>query len=426
MGAEMPALSAVVARLPQPEIHLAAYGGIVFPIALIIESPVIMLLAASTALSKDWPSYRRIYRFMMLTGAVMTGLHILLAFTPLYDFVVNVLIQTPPEIVEPGRVGLRIMLPWTWCIAYRRFNQGVMIRFGYSQKVGIGTAIRLTTDLIVLLIGYRLGLPGIVVGAGTVAAGVLSEAIYAGLAVRPVLRNDLKNAPIVEPALNLRTFLKFYVPLALTSLIQLIANPLGSMGLSRMPLALQSLAVWSVITGLIFMLRSMGIALNEVVVALLDEKNSSTNLYRFTLYLSGGATLFLLLVAATPLSDFWFSTVSALEPDLAQMARLGLWIALPLPALSALQSWYQGALLYGKNTGHITVSVVIYLLTSLVVLVVGILYQRTPGLYFGLAALTISVLTQTAWLWYTSRPVITHVRKRDQLSQASAISPSLD
>jgi hypothetical protein len=68
MGAELPALSAVVARLPNPEINLAAYGGIVFPLALIIESPIIMLLAASTALSKDLDSYQKIRRFTMVSG----------------------------------------------------------------------------------------------------------------------------------------------------------------------------------------------------------------------------------------------------------------------------------------------------------------------------------------------------------------------
>ncbi|MGD8396518.1 MAG: hypothetical protein PVF43_13705, partial [Candidatus Eiseniibacteriota bacterium] len=52
MGVELPLVSAVLARFPDPEIHLAAYGGIVFPLALLIEAPIIMLLAASTALSK--------------------------------------------------------------------------------------------------------------------------------------------------------------------------------------------------------------------------------------------------------------------------------------------------------------------------------------------------------------------------------------
>ncbi len=53
MGLEGPAISAVIARLANPEINLAAYGGVVFPLALFIEAPIIMLLAASTALSTD-------------------------------------------------------------------------------------------------------------------------------------------------------------------------------------------------------------------------------------------------------------------------------------------------------------------------------------------------------------------------------------
>ncbi len=58
MGLEQPLVGAVIARLAEPTINLAALGGVVFPVALIIEAPVIMLLAASTALSKDWASYK--------------------------------------------------------------------------------------------------------------------------------------------------------------------------------------------------------------------------------------------------------------------------------------------------------------------------------------------------------------------------------
>ena len=84
MSAEGSAVSAIVARLADPEINLAAYGGVVFPLSLIIESPIIMLLSASTALSKDWDSYLKLKRFMMRAGALLTTLHVLIAFTPLY------------------------------------------------------------------------------------------------------------------------------------------------------------------------------------------------------------------------------------------------------------------------------------------------------------------------------------------------------
>jgi hypothetical protein len=417
MGVELPILSAIVARLPNPEINLAAYGGVVFPLSLIIEAPIIMLLAASTALSKDWHSYRLIYRFMIITASVLTGVHLLVAFTPLYFFVVDKIIGVPQEIINPSRIGLMIMLPWTFSIAYRRFHQGILIRFGYSRAVGVGTVIRLSANVIVLLIGYFYGkFPGIVVASSAVATGVVAEAIFIGIVVRPVIKNNLLPAPPVEPALSLRSFLDFYIPLAMTSLLTLLANPIGSAALSRMPLALSSLAVWPVITGLIFMLRSLGIALNEVVVALLDIPRSSKNLFRFALFLSAGTTAALLLITATPLSGIWFRYVSALDLPLAQLAQKGIWIALPLPALSVMQSWYQGAILYGRKTQGITESVVIYLLTSAITLGIGVWLASIAGLYVGLFSLTLSVAMQTIWLWIRSRPVLAQLKERDFLT----------
>lgn len=407
MGAELPALSAVVARLPDARINLAAYGGIVFPLALIVESPIIMLLAASTALSKDTASYHKIWKFMMVAGAALTALHILIAWTPLYYAVVRGLLGSPEEIIEPARIGLKIMLPWTWTIAYRRFNQGVMIRFGHSRSVGAGTVVRLTAGLTVLFIGLAIGtLPGIVVATSAVAAGVTSEAIFAGRVVRPVLRNELADAPAVEPPLTYPVFFAFYIPLVLTSLIGLIAQPIGSAALSRMPDPISSLAVWPVVTGLVFMVRGLGIAFNEVVVALLDEPGAYAALRRFAMILIAGTTALLLLLAATPLSRLWFEVVSALPPDLSALAGIAIWIALPLPALSALQSWFQGRLLHARRTRGITEAVVIFLVVDAGILIAGVVWGGLIGLYVGLVAMVASMAAQTAWLGIRARGVV--------------------
>ncbi len=414
MGMELPMLTAIVARLADPKINLAAYGGVVFPLALIIESPIIMLLAASTTLSKDWESYRKLWKFMMITGAALTGLHILVAFTPLYYIVVEGIIGAPEEIVEPARIGLMIMLPWTWAIAYRRFNQGVLIRFGHSRAVSIGTAIRLFADVTVMGIGYVVGtVPGIIVATSAVAAGVISEAVYVGFRVQPVIRDEVKSAPTVDPPLTLRAFIEFYVPLAMTSLLLLLVQPMGSAALSRMPQPLESLAVWPVVTGLIFMLSGLGIAYNEVVVTLLDEPHSAGNLRRFAALLTGVTTFLLLVICATPLAGFWFERLLALPPSLALLARKGLWLALLIPGLNALQSWYQGAILHSRKTRGISEAVIIFLLTISIILWVGVARGAVIGVYVGLAAFASGMLAQTVWLWYRSRPAILAAFQRD-------------
>ncbi len=410
----MPAITAVMARLAHPEISLATHGGVVFPLSLIIEAPIIMLLSASVALSKDMASYERIYRFMMISGFVLTALHIAVAFTPLFDFVVTRLLGAPPEVIEPARIGLQIMTPWTWAIAYRRFQQGVLIRFGHPEAVSIGTAIRLLSGFAVLAVGLIVGtIPGFIIGAATQATGTVSEAIYAGLRVRPVVRNQLRRLPQGTP-IEWSKFYSFYMPLALTSILNQVWQPIGSAAISRMPKALESLAVWSVVSGLVFMLRSLGYAYNEVVVALLDQEGSYFHLRQFTRFLGSAVSILHLLIAISPLAFLWFSYVSAISPDLVSLAVTGFWLAAAMPGLSVLTSWYQGALLFSRETRPISESTGIFLGVVVLVLGGGVIWSRITGLYIAMTGFSLAIACQVVWLWWRSRKVMKSVRKRDQ------------
>jgi len=415
MSLEGPAHSAIVARLTDAEINLAAWGGIVFPIALIIESPIVMLLPASTALSKDWRSYAKLRRFMLVAAATLTGLHVLIAFTPLYDVIARHLFGAPEAIIEPGRLGLMIMTPWSAAIAYRRFQQGTMIRFGHSKAVGFGTLIRLTANGIVLLGGYLIGsIPGIIVASTAVATGVTAEAVFAGLRVRPIVERQVRTAPQATEELTARSFLAFYTPLALTALMSFFVSPVGSAAISRMPNALASLAVWPVISGLVFMLRSPCTAYNEVVVALLDEPGALAALRRFARYLGIGSTLAAMAVAFTPLSMLVLKRIMALPPHLLDLGQSALWLSVVLPVLVLLQSWFQGAMVAHKQTRGISEAVTLYLLMICAILGAGVLLQEITGLYVSLAALGMAGSLQALWLWHRSRPAFAVAEARDR------------
>ncbi len=401
MSAEVPALSAVVARLHNPEINLAAFGGITYPLALIIESPIIMLLAASTALSKDWPSFVRLRRYMNAMGLILTVGHLVFVFSPLYDLIARQVLGAPAEIIEPGRLGLIIFIPWTWAIAYRRFHQGMLIRFNRSYTVGTGTLIRLTADTLVLVTGYFLGtFPGIVVASCAVIFGVLCEALYVGLASQSVIQDELKRAPLVTPVLRLDSFVAFYIPLVLTSLLVLLVQPIGSAALGRMPLSLYSLAAWPVVTGFVSLFRSLGVAYNEVVVALLDWPGARRALRNFTFLLAGLSTVGILVAAYKPLAAWWFGDVSDLSPTLVEMALPALWLSIPLPALTVLQNWYQGTLVHARQTRSITEAVAIFLAVASLALAAGAIWSQAAGLYIASTAFTLANIAQTAWLGF--------------------------
>ena len=410
MGLEGPMIGAVVARLENPQVNLAAYGGVVFPVALVIEAPIIMLLAASTALSRDRQSYTRLLRFAHGLSAMLTVLHALIVFTPLYHVVVVGVMGVPEVIVGPSRIGLAIMLPWTWAIAYRRFNQGVLIRFGYSGAVGMGTVVRLAADAVVLVIGYSIGsIQGIVVAACAIVTGVICEAAYARWRVAPVIRARLRHPPsAVAPLhnLGLRALLTFYIPLSLTSLLGLLVQPVGSAAMSRLPLALPSLAVWPVVTGVSFLLRSPGFAFNEVVVALLDEPGAARRLARFTRLLIAGSTAGLVVLLIPPVGRVWFEVLVGLPPALARLAERSLVFALPVPAFAVLQSLYQGFIVDSRRTRGISEAVVVSLSVTSGLLVGAVLGGSITGIYAAMAAFTAGDAARTVWLRVRSKPAM--------------------
>lgn len=397
MGAEQPALAAVMARLAEPELNLAAFGGIVFPIALLVEAPVIMLLAASTALARDRRSFEKLARFGLRLALALTLVHAAIAFTPLYDLCVVPLLGPDPRTVEPGRLGLQLMTLWTFAIADRRLRQGVLIRFGHARAVGLGTLVRLIATGAALGAGALLGLPGIAVASGALAVGVLVEMAFARWAAAPLLAGALAGAPSSQE-LTTRRMLHFYVPLALTPLIVLAAQPIGAAAINRMPLGLASLAVWPVLNGLVFLARTAGMAYNEVVVRHAAEPGARPVLVRFGWILALCSSGALLLIAATPLSDLWLAGVSGLPPELARLAHGALWLGLLLPATTVAHSLYTGHLVAAHRTRGVTESVGVFLAVSSALLLAGVLAQRFDGASVALFAFSCGALAQLWWL----------------------------
>jgi hypothetical protein len=281
-------------------------------------------------------------------------------------------------------------------------------------------------DSLVLLLGYLSGtIPGIIVATSATITGVLSEALYTGLRVRPVLQHDLQRAEPVNPPLTLAVLLNFYVPLAVTVLLTFLIQPLISAALSRMPEPLPSLAVWPVLIGLLNIFQSVGLGYNEAVIALLDEPHAVQSLRRFTRLLVVVMTGLLIIMAATPLASLWFREVAGLSSSLADLAQRGLWLAILLPALRILQSWYQGSIVYSRHTRGVTESVVVFLLASGAVLGTGVLWNQVTGLYVGMAAFAAGFLAQTVWLWVRARPAIQAVQSRDTVGKSlSAVEAS--
>ncbi len=423
---EQPILAAFVARSVEPKVQLAAWG-LAFSLILILSAPSISMLAASTALSRDKASYARGRQYMIWLSAGLTTVHLLLAFTPLLDFVVFGLISAPAELETPVRSGVRIMLPFVPSLALRRFQYGVLIRCDQTRAVSVGTVLRLLLEVAIAMgLFWLTSWDGIVVASATISTGVVFEAVYATLRVRPVVRKRLLSVVPGDPPLTWTRFMRFYVPLVVTTFMQILLQPLVSASLSRMPDSLGSLALWPVLYGVLIMVNSAAFAFVESVIVLLDRPGSIERLRQFTWRLSLALAAVPLAMAITPFGDFWFTRIAALPPELLQQAKVALWLMIPLPALTALSCLFQGTLINGQRTRNITEADFLSFALVATLLTVGSLWGGQPclagersailcgvsGVYIAIVAFSVGSAVRNGWLWRRSQRVYLSIRLR--------------
>lgn len=406
MTSELVVTTAVIARLADAEVNLAAWG-VVFAVSTVIQAPAVMLLPTSTALSTDGPTYRRLRRLALGVLGALTLVHAAVAFTPLYGLVFGGLIGAPDEVVRAARVAFAVMLPWSFGTGYRRFLQGVLIRFGHSRVVVWGTFVRLGSVVVLLAFAYATSLlAGAVAGAVAIIVGVLGEMAYTQLRAAAVIRTRLLGRPLEGRPMTLKRFLRFFTPLVTMTVLTMVVQMLVTVALGRMPRPLESLAVWPVVYGFLLMWQSPAIAYTEVVISLLGEPGAVRALRRFAGGLALATSAGLLVVTATPLARVWFVYVAGLSEPLVDLARGALWIGLLTPALRALHSWFQGLIMFSEQTRGIMESVFVFLAAAGLILYGGVVWSGIDGIYVGMAAFVLSLAAQVGWLKYRAEPVV--------------------
>ena len=382
MSVEGPFLAAVIARMIEPKFNLAAYG-VAFSFALMIEAPVIMFMSASTALVKDRQSYFKLRNFVYSLNSIVTLLMLVFIIPVIFDFFAISLINLPQHVADLTYKAMIILLPWPGAIGYRRFYQGILIRNNLTRRVAYGTIVRLSSMSITALILYFYSnFDGVMVGASALSVGVSCEAIASKIMAWEIVKKlkKEKSKDAKDENLTYKGIYNFYYPLALTSIISLAVQPFVTffIGQSRHPI--ESLAVLPVVTSFVFIFRSLGLSFQEVGIALLSEyKESYPILKKYATILGTLVIASLGLIAFTPLSNFWFNTVSGLSIELTNFAKIPLMIMIIMPGLSVLINFQRAVLVESRYTKPITWATLTEVAGILLVLFISIKYFNAVG-----------------------------------------------
>jgi hypothetical protein len=403
MTAEGPIISASINRLPDEVIMLAAMG-IITSLSVTIESPIINLLATSTALVQDAHSYLMVRRFTLQLCVLLTIVAALVAFTPLFDLIVYRLLDVPDAVAEWVRPGMQIMVFWSAAIGWRRFLQGVLIRHDHTKLIAWGTAIRLVASG-----GTAVGLAwwgqwaGVINGSLALMAGVLAEALYTTLITLPVIRDEVLPAPPADGGpLAYRDLLQFHLPLAATSVLILLMQPLVTSSLARLDQPTLSLAAWPVLFQTVLMARAASLALPEVIIARYDRGANFLPLRRFSYLLAGVVAAGMIVFTFTPLSNFYVFGVQDMTEAAGDLVLSSLALFVLYPSLAVLTSWLRGLLIQGRVTRPVNIGMIINLALTGTVLLIGV-RLGWPGLPTAALALNLAAAGELLYLGWRTR-----------------------
>jgi hypothetical protein len=357
MAAEVPFLAAVVGRHPEPALNLAAFG-VAYAFAVLVESPVIMLMSAATALVQDAASYRRLHRFTWALNLAATSLLLVVLIPPVFDTVLRRGVGLPDPVAELTYGALWLLLPWPAAIGYRRFLHGVLIQAARTRRVALGTGVRLTGMAATALLLATTEWPGVWVAAAALSVGVVAEALVAVVMAREPVRAVRRRAPnSAEAPLRYGAIARFYYPLALTSFIGLTTKPLLTFFMGRAPAPVDSLALYPVVVALVFLFGSLGLSFQEAAIALVGrELEHVAPLRRFAIGLAIAASGVLAVIALTPLAGVWYGRLSGLPDGLVQLAATPTRVAIVMPLLSVALAFQRAVLVRTGDTRPITIA----------------------------------------------------------------------
>jgi len=403
MAAEGLIIQSMLSRLPNASVELAAFG-VAIGIAFIVESPIIMLLSASTAYVKGAESYCTVrFLSMLLSGGVTLVMGVLL-IAPVYDWLSATVLALPHEIADRVYRCIAALIMWPGTIGIRRFYQGVLIGAQMSRAIAVGTMFRIATILsgsILVLFWLRPSTNSSIIGSAILAAAVTIEMIATWMMARSAVRSFMLRRDSSGDRLTFGKLISLYVPLALTSIIAMGLGSVLSAFMARFPSAVASLAAFPVVDGFVFQFRSPTFAYQEVAIALFGRYGVSNQRVTLVGYeIAAIATIVLGIILLSPLVNFIYGSFPyQLEQALIPLAITATGILLPLPLANAVYSIERARLIALRQTRHVTFSTVIEVGgTILTLALMTVLGTQLVGLNAASIAITIGKIVASVYL----------------------------
>lgn len=383
MSVSVPVINAGLARHPAAEANLAVFG-LAFSLSIFLESPVFALQQAVVAWYGGTGPFRPLVMFSLAVGLVVMALEAAVAFSPVAPFLFHRLVGAPDSLIPGCVTALRVSILFPPMVAVRLAFQGVLVSRRNGAPIAWGTGMRLAF-LTVLVLGVcpRLPFPAPASSMAALAVAVFVETfLVARFAVRTPAREPVPS-PAQEAGRRLGGRLRFLLPLAGTMALGTLTNPLINAVISRAPDPETGLAVYAVVSSLLWFMASPSLRYSAVTIALGTTPANLKRLGSFLWRFVGGVSVLVLVVTLTPIARTVLEGWIGLSPELAARARLPLALLSLQPLVAGFIAYNQGLLTRSARTGWVGIGSLSRVVAILGLGVVGLEWQLRGGLLGG-------------------------------------------
>lgn len=234
-------------------------------------------------------------------------------------------------------------------------------------------------------------------------------------------------AAVVAPIpLPLRAVLRFFLPLAATYTIMMATHLIMNAGLARTSSPEISIAAFAVGMSVIGLFEAPALVMRSASISLGRSESAFRIVSRVAYVILGVTTAVMAAIAFSPAGTWMFKVIFGVPDGLVGPSLLALRMGVLVPVISGLRLLYQGAIIYRRETGVLTVGIVVRLLLMWVLIAVLLRQRWADDVSLGLWAFLTGIATEmvVAIAWVRRRREAW--RKRDRVLQRGGPETATD
>ncbi len=386
-----PIINLALGRSDDAIVQLAAYG-VGFGLAVFLNSPLFPFQQIVAAMGTGPRARRDLIVKGLSLGLAICALELLLALSPLGDWVFGDLMGSTPGVAQLAQRILLVLAPIPLLLPLRSLAWGIVLRHRNTRIISQATALRLGVLAgAVLALAGRGSWPPAVVGGAAMTAAILIEAVYSGLRALRLVRRGAEGIDAgTDEQVSWRQFFTFIGPLMVSTIAWSAMRPLLNAVMGRTVDPDLAQGGLGFVFPLLILMASPLWALQNTALVLLRDRQDLRRLARFT---AAVIAVFVALIGAwvwTPLRGVLLLDVFALEPDKAAYVAGAIMLIPYQPIPMGVRSLTQGFLMNRRRTGIIALA---SLVKTLVLVVPGFwIVARDPAVNGALLAVVLIMI----------------------------------